>query len=660
MKNYILGVIAVLFVGTLSAQVYAEDGYIYSKGTDIYVKGDINLSTDGYIYLRGEAQLLQGDNVPNKGEGSLSVFQEGTATNFDYNYWSSPVGITSGATSGNEGFSIDLINYPKLQADYTATGFESGAAAVDLSTNYVIDADPAVILNYSERDGVTDEHALGGAASDQPLRIAGRWLYAFRNGGGYNGWGIINNPSTTVDAGFGFSMKGTTGSGPNKESGGQRYDYRGRPNNGTIQVDVDTDSFSLVGNPYPSALDLKQFLIDNNYNPSPSTSGDYLEGSEFNNEILFWEQNSTSHFLTDYEGGYGTYVPGGVAPADLDGNGQYIGADNGMYTAPTYTRFDSDGNIIAGGTITGSNPVTGARRYAPIGQGFMISRSSLYDTLGADFPTGTTGTPEFNNGQRRLFRETGSSGLSYFKSATGNSNTTSVNPTATYVRPKLRLNVIVNDLYVRQLLLAFGDDSTDNLDWGLEGKIDNNKQASDVYMTQFNGEYSIKTIPFAVHKTVPLGFTAAANNTTFKFHVGSLENFDTPHILIHDIYNNTYHDIKNASFTTTVNSGSVNDRFEIVFQDPSTLSNDNANIEEQLNVVQNNSRQLLTVFNPDGLEVSNISLYDLTGKEIFSSKEGNSNNAYSFSTGNLSTGIYLVRILTADQKEAAVKVSINN
>ena len=663
MKNLILSFVTLLFVGPLSAQVYVGDSFIYSKGTNLYAKGKIDLSTNGKIYLRGEAQLIQGDDTPNEGTGVLSVFQEGNANNYTYNYWSAPVGQTT--ATGNQGFLNSQIFFPRIQDDFTATGFVSGAIFSDLRGDFVTNAETAQILATGIRDGLTDVQSSTAGTADEKLRIAGRWLYAYNNGGGaYSGWLAANSPTFNIRPGYGFSMKGVTGSGPNIVNGSQRYDFRGRPNNGNIAVDVNTDDFSLVGNPYPSALDLKQFLIDANYSrPSIVGAGNELSNAVIDNQILFWEQNSTSHQLTDYQGGYGTYVPGAVDESDLDANGNYIGTVNGMYTPPVYTRFDSNGNITVQVNPGLPAPIglSDRRRYAPIGQGFMISRTenSATATPGeAVFAAGTNGALTFSNNQRTFFKEDG--GLSFFKSAPSNSNTNPINGNAIFIRPKLKLNIKINDEYVRQLLLAFGDDSTDNLDWGLEGKIDANRQFTDVYMPQFGSEYVIKTVPFAVTKTVDLGLDVSANNTTFEFHVGEFENFDTQNVLIHDKYNNTYHDVKNGFFTTILNAGTVNDRFEIVFEEPTTLSNGSVSTEDQFDVIQNNNRQVLTVFNPNGLEVSNITLFDLAGKQILSSTEGTSNNAYSFETGNFSSGIYIVRILTADQQEAAVKVSINN
>lgn len=159
---------------------------------------------------------------------------------------------------------------------------------------------------------------------------------------------------------------------------------------------------------------------------------------------------------------------------------------------------------------------------------------------------------------------------------------------------------------------------------------------------------------------MPLSFDLTSNSS-FDFSIKTLENFDTPFILLHDKQTNTIYDLKNGTSTISLAAGTIDDRFEIIFQDPTTLSNDEiVNAEKEFDIVQNNSRQELTIFNPNGIEVSNISLFDLAGKELISSNEGTSNNAYTFETSNFSAGIYIVRVITADQREAAVKVSISN
>ena len=75
-----------------------QDSYVYVEGQFIFVEKEIDLTvnpsgtSNAGIYLRNEAQLLQGNsNSANTGNGLISVFQEGNATAFTYNYWCSPV-----------------------------------------------------------------------------------------------------------------------------------------------------------------------------------------------------------------------------------------------------------------------------------------------------------------------------------------------------------------------------------------------------------------------------------------------------------------------------------------------------------------------------------------------------------------------------------------
>ncbi|MBF4983211.1 hypothetical protein FNJ87_02290 [Nonlabens mediterrranea] len=203
MKNFILSIFAVLFIGSMSAQVYVGDGFIYSKGTNLYAKGKINLSTNGKLYLRNEAQLIQGDDVDNEGAGVLSVFQEGTSNEYTYNYWGSPVGEAT--STGNQDFDLNTqIYFPTLQEGFTETGFSSTAPIADLRTNLVINASLATISSTSDATGTTDVQDASQLPSDpviNPLKISGRWLYKYDTSGStasYGAWRSVQG-STSVE-----------------------------------------------------------------------------------------------------------------------------------------------------------------------------------------------------------------------------------------------------------------------------------------------------------------------------------------------------------------------------------------------------------------------------------------------------------------------------
>lgn len=611
MKKYYL-LLAAVFSGIFTYAQLTVDGNseIFSQGTHIYVEEEVTINSGAEIFMRDGANFVQGnDAAQNGGDGEFSIFQEGTADQYIYNYWCSPVGVPA-ASVGNQNFTIGTsIQYPLLNGD-TDTDHSTLAAS-------------ASVLPTSFNDGQTDDGTINEA-----LQIAGRWLYTNRNDGTYSGWQRAN--TTAIEPGIGFTMKGVIGdvaTDPNivsngSRSPGQRYDFRGRPNNGTIDVEVAFDSYTLTGNPYPSTLDTKQFLLDN--------------AGEITQELLYWEQVSTgSHRIQDYQGGYGLYVPGTA------------GMGNGTYTPATYYNFDNDGNYdgTTGSSSSISPPLN--RRYAAIGQGFYINRDAT------DFTSGT-GTATFSNSQRVAIYEEDLTGDAYFKRGSNNGPPNQIG--STYVRPKIRLNVRFNDTFVRQMVLQFGVGATDAYDIGLEGRNTALKGPTDAYMPLGNEELVIQSVPFALDKKVPVGLEIGQANTNVKINVGVLENFDTPEIMIHDKLNDTYHDIKDGVFEIDLPAGTLDDRLEIVFEQ-TTLSNPSVDAE-QFRVFQNNASQLLTVQNPNLEDVSNIAVYDLSGRLVVEASDLKTESSYTFETTNFSNGIYIVKVTDATNEETSVKVPV--
>ncbi|PRP67101.1 T9SS type A sorting domain-containing protein [Nonlabens agnitus] len=661
MKNFTF-LIAILFVVSASmAQVnVVNDAFIYSKGTNIYVKQEINLVTPASlnttsttdesvggsaIYLRDEAQLIQDDDVANSGDGFISVFQEGAAGNFTYNYWSSPVYDPSTELLPIKGFRRTQIYFPRLTSGY--------ATISDTDTDLVIDAQKARFLAVGQRDGATDDQDSSTSTVIQPLRIASRWLYSYNSfflnegGGGYEGWTDMHQDDDTVRPGYGFTMKGISGNGPNIVTSGvqpgQRYDFRGIPNNGTISVGVATGDFSLVGNPYPSALDLKQFMIDNQ---------GIIDG-----QLYFWDSRATSHLLIEYEGGYGTYSP------------QIMDSSDGYYTPAVFLKYDSNGipnaNAPTGGGLAGpvGDPSTTSRRYAAIGQGFVIQRSPLDnpDTSEIEsFAAGTTGVVEFRNSQRVFEKEDGSD--SFFKAAPSAGNDQRRDANAANIKPAFSFEVLINEQYSRNMIVGFMDIATKNWDWGMEASNIANRVANDAYMPIGNSQAIIQVLPFeGGSASIPISFKSVVENSTFKIKVNGSENFSPEKILLLDKQTDTYHDILNDSYIITTGKGTVADRYEIVFEEKSTLSNgDELLAVDAFNIFQNNELSLLTIQNPAGKNVSDISVFDLAGRLVASQNPKEANQEFTFNTSSYSAGIYIVKVSTPDDEELAKKVIISN
>ena len=84
------------------------------------------------------------------------------------------------------------------------------------------------------------------------------------------------------------------------------------------------------------------------------------------------------------------------------------------------------------------------------------------------------------------------------------------------------------------------------------------------------------------------------------------------------------------------------------------------NIKNDFVIVQNNTTEMLTVSNPNLLNVRSVTLFDLTGKRIFEKEKFAIQEIYQFSTNGLSEAVYLVELLTADNRKIGQKIMISN
>jgi hypothetical protein len=586
-------IIFLLLTGTqcISQIYFSTNAEMYVKNVVLYVGENINLQSNSNLYLRNNSQLVQGttSTSTNTGTGKLSVYQEGTSDSFDYNYWCSPVGNASG-TSGNENFGITMLHRPTTSIAST----------------------PTAILPTSNYNGTSN-----------PLSISSAWIYKLINANNYSQW-IFVGGATTLAPGEGFSMKGTSGTdsvdpeatGITNNSGGrQRYDFRGKPNDGNITITLGLNNATLTGNPYPSALDLNAFLFD----PSNLATGSIA---------YFWEQDKTvnSHTLIDYKGGYGSY-----APVDM--------VTTGVYVPATFNSYNGDGSLNTTGLSSG---LTINRRYSPIGQGFVVNANA-------------NGTATFKNTHRVFIKE--GSGTSQFEKQTP-SNKNNKKEQATEV-PHFKLNTIINNQFTRQLALAFVPQATDGIDIGIDALNMDSALPNDVTFWLENAGYVIQGVNFDESKRIPLA-VKVTTNTSFKFYIPEVVNFNfSENIYIYDTLDESYHDIKNGTYTITVAPGNYYDRFLITFKNQ-TLSTDNTEMPKSLLVFQDNAISSLKVSNPNLLEIKSFKLYDVLGRTVLSKKDLEKNQNYIFSTSGLSPGIYIVEFLTIDNAKFIEKIVVHN
>lgn len=641
MKNILI----IAFLGLTSSSGFSQlyvsnNSYVFVNDQQVYVDKEVNLNGNGAVYLRKEGQLLQGVSTPNNnvGTGFVSVYQEGTSNNFGYNYWSSPVG-NSNAVAGNSNFTINQLSRPTTVTNST----------------------PATLLAANNYNGV---------ATNTSLSIAPFWIWKYiasneYNPGGPNGW-INVGTSGSVAPGLGFTMKGVSGSDntiahpiagnlgdgkSNNAGNNQRYDFRGKPNNGNIQIPVGVGAGTytnntLTGNPYPSAINLNLFLLENSGFVVNYTDGTYAPGgtAAINGNAYFWEQRKTasSHVLVDYEGGYGNYAPTGP-----------LVTSPGTYTAATWNTYNGDGSPNTTGASSGT---AYKRMFSPVGQGFLVQ--------------GTISGNAVMKNQYRSFVKEGVTSNSEFErnaNATGDNwepilNVAGINYEnfSKLPAPQFKLHTVINNQYTKETAVAFNDNASDGYDMALDG-IATETPIKDFYFP-LNGDKKavITTLPFNEDKKIPVAFSADTRSS-FKITVSELINFSlAENIYVHDTTTDTYYDIKNGFFDITLDAGNYKERFEITFKNTdTTLSENTLELQNNVTVFQNNETQNLTLLNPKLYDVAQIAMYDVAGKNVISkSKIGNAAQ-YEIPTGNLSHGVYIVKLTTAEGISINKKVLIS-
>ena len=492
---------------------------------DNLVENSWYLKLDGTLDLEGDSQLIQtvnSDLVTSK-EGKLLRRQQGTSNKFRYNYWASPVGFATETSLTNNNAATNNANNTTFRINMLKDG---------AGTNFQFTS-----------------------AYDQLGKISTYWLYTFINGLTYWDWAFLN-PSTGLNPGVGYTQKGTGNAGLEQE-----YLFEGKPNNGTILINVtdvggpgDVTAVSkteyLFGNPYPSALDIHKFIDDN---------VGVIDG-----KLQLWQQwAGDSHNLDEYKGGYAQVNKLGACRAF-----QFVG-------------FKDANNGSQDGTKTPS-------RYLPVGQGFITQIIA-------------NGTVVFNNSQRVFIKEadagTYNTGSTFFKSANSKakkSNTSEKQQHDTIQKIRLEFNSVVGPKTKREVLLGFSEATTDGYDYGYDAVCD--ETSNNDFNLNLEGKNMIMQAysPITNNKVISLNFNSSGNNT-FEIKATEFENLnDTQEIFLRDNVTGTYFDLKqDAAYRFSSAQGKFNTRFEIIFQsEAKSLSTEASQISENFIYFQNTTNTL--------------------------------------------------------------------
>lgn len=540
-------------------EVEIESGgkLVVNSGFRLQVENGLEINGD--LRLVGDSQLIQKHTGTSLNTGTGNLFKDQNsdlASVYRYNYWSSPVDAT-----------------------YTVAGvMKDGTTPTSAVSN------PPDLSFTTGFDGSTG-----------PLTLSSYWIYGYINGTDGSSWDQ-KFESGSFNAGEGFLLK--------SPGSAQNYTFKGMPNDGDITFTIDADKTSLLGNPYPSALDADQLFIE-------STNIAALYFWEHKNELV--STGIEGHIQSGYIGGYSTRnaAMGTAASAPVLGTAGLGGA---TYTAPG--------------------------RYIPVGQGFFVETAS-----------GLPATVNFTNNQR--FYETEAGDSFFFKSEKINNKQKQENNTT----PILKIGFEAKNeqaIYLHhQIGISFKEGNTTGFDTG----FDSEKYeigVSDIYINFPDIKENLVIAGIgSIKDDLQIPITLKINSIEDVFLMIDEKQHINRDIFLLDKETDTSYTTEKPIKLNLLN-GTYTDRFFITFiknntsneEDDTTLGEEDI-VTQNFNYFYNPKSKQIIIENLGEGSVLKVTLFNLLGQEVIPANKINyKKNKIEINTAEISKTVYILSIKT--------------
>jgi hypothetical protein len=196
----------------------------------------------------------------------------------------------------------------------------------------------------------------------------------------------------------------------------------------------------------------------------------------------------------------------------------------------------------------------------------------------------------------------------------------------------------------RELQLSFSSVTSDSFDDGYETK--NLDVLADDLNLILDEELMLAQAygPITEEKLVPL-VLQSTGNYDFTIQLTSMDNMGDQSIRLRDKYTGNIYDLRSGdAFEFSSDSGFFTDRFEIFFK-TQTLSQSQFELENiDINFIANSNTIIIT--NPKNVKISNIEMYTISGQMVENKIIENENQHIEYTLSNMSTGIYIVSLIT--------------
>lgn len=466
----------------------------------------------------------------------------------------------------NSGHALKVVNDVNVAGNGTLT-FENNASLVQVNNaavnsgniNYKRNTTSILNTDYVYWSSPVAGFTLGGIQT-------GTLYYSFNATG--NSW-VGGSASTVMTAGKGYIVRGAGTGFTTGVPFVKTVTFTGQPNNGVFTAAIGgANTFNLIGNPYPSAIDADAFLTAN---------AEVLGGS-----LYFWTHNTAIQLASN--------ITNGTA-----GSGTYA------YTSDDYATYN-----LTGGTVTVSGTPIPTGKIAA-GQGFMATGFAA-------------GNAVFNNSMRLGSGGAVLDNTQFFKQTRTSKTTTKVE------KNRIWLNLTNAQGAFKQMLVGYITGATNDYDRVYDGVSNNGNKYIDFYSVNEDKNLTIqgRALPFEAADEVPLGYSSTiAGEFTISIDKadGLLKN---QNVFLEDKVFGAIHNLRLGSYTFTTDKGTFKERFVLVYR------NKNEVIEEEVipgvgtEVLVSVKNRGITIYSPVKL-IDKVIVYDASGKKIYQKEKVNLN-----------------------------------
>ena len=504
------------------------------------------------VILNNDFNTTISNNLIAQGDLTVSSSKTMTVEPNDYVLVNNKLQLDGDIIIENDGQLIQVNETDTNSGTYTGTKFQVNRIAQARNLDYVYWSSP--VENYDVSNLPNSHRYKWFPTAPNPNSTQGYWMSA----GG------------TMAVGEGYIARASNGSSaavalPITFQGG-------KPHNGQISVPIERgfttgtdDSWNLLGNPYPSAMDADSFLTDNTN----------IEGS-----VRIWM--------------HGTLPAASPSP---------------FYQNFTY-NYTEDDYIVYNGTAT-SIPATFNGKIAS-GQGFfvrMLEDGETDITPPTNTTTAATSSVLFKNAYRRASDGSVYDNSEFFK-----------NSSSTNEKSRIWLDLISPNNAVTRTVVGYVPGATLAKDRIYDALID--VDAFKLYTLINTQKQAIqgRPVPFDANDLVPMGMfiETAGNYTVAIAAVDGLFLDASQNIYLEDKLMNVIHNLKQAPYTFSTIAGEFNDRFVLRYTN-AVLSNQQFEITNGLVIASNHKVSLLASEN-----IQSVVIFDVLGRKIYDKNNINS------------------------------------